>query len=134
MGKQLENQINSPPLHHSDSAFGTGMAHPPGTRFTPSNPLTGTHDTCSGPNPLFAKNGSKVFLMNSKRSSEYPQASILLTATMTCDTPRDRARRTCSRVWPTPTDPPIRLSLPPVPLLETLDASPKPVSNPPGAC
>mmetsp|Transcript_7173 Transcript_7173/g.29685 ORF Transcript_7173/g.29685 Transcript_7173/m.29685 type:complete len:221 (-) Transcript_7173:32-694(-) len=69
-----------------------------GTRFVPSAPETGVQATASSANPLFRRNGARAPLISSKRACEYAHASILLTATIKCSTPRDRAKRTCSRV------------------------------------
>jgi hypothetical protein len=89
------------PCHHAAS----GCA-PPATgalRLTPSRPASGTQESAPSRQPAARSAGVTSATMPSKRACDHSAASILLTATMRCDTPDARASAACSRVCPPPT-------------------------------
>mmetsp|Transcript_49010 Transcript_49010/g.96120 ORF Transcript_49010/g.96120 Transcript_49010/m.96120 type:complete len:205 (-) Transcript_49010:1189-1803(-) len=66
--------------------------------LSPVSPDTGTKVTADGLNPAVLRKGLTSSSICAKRVGSLLMLSILLTATMSCDTPRLRARMACSLV------------------------------------
>ena len=83
------------PLYHGRFGDRSSM-------LAPSNPEIGRKVTFSGLYPIFLTKADVSWTISSKRVwlQLTVLSSILFTATMSWRTPRVKARRTCSRVWP----------------------------------
>ncbi|KAL7355766.1 ankyrin repeat protein [Histoplasma ohiense] len=68
--------------------------------LSPSKPEIGTKGTALGLYPTFLMKLETSLMISLKRDSDHLVVSILLMATMSCLTPRVKASRACSRVWP----------------------------------